>query len=111
METEIKKYLYDVKVSIESINQYLEGKRNYLEYLNNRQLRKAIERELEIIGEATIRLRRIDPEFPIEEIPAIKALRNRIAHEYDAIDNERIWSVVNNSLPELLQKVEKLLAE
>ena len=48
----LKKYLYDVQQSIDSIYEYLGEKRDFLEYERNKQLRRAVERELEIIGEA-----------------------------------------------------------
>ena len=52
MELKIQKYLLDIKTSIESINLYLGEKREFTEYQSNKLLRRAIERELEIIGEA-----------------------------------------------------------
>jgi len=52
MKHEIKKNHYDVNVAINSIFEYLGGKRDFAEYLNNKILRRAIEREIEIIGEA-----------------------------------------------------------
>ena len=39
MKREIKKYLYDIKTSIESINDYLGDKRDFFEYQNNKLLR------------------------------------------------------------------------
>lgn len=48
----LKKYLYDVQISIESIYEYLGDKRDFFAYEQNKQLRRAVERELEIIGEA-----------------------------------------------------------
>jgi uncharacterized protein with HEPN domain len=56
MKPEIKKHLYDVNVSINSIFEYLGNKRDFMEYLNNKLLRRAIEREIEIIGEAVNRI-------------------------------------------------------
>lgn len=41
----LKKYLYDVQQSIDSIYEYLGEKRDFLEYERNKQLRRAIERE------------------------------------------------------------------
>ena len=52
MEIEIKKYLFDIKVSIESIENYLGEKRDFTAYLADKMLSRVIERELEIIGEA-----------------------------------------------------------
>ena len=48
MKREIKKYLYDIKTSIDSIDDYLEGNRDFLKYQENKLLRRAIEREIEI---------------------------------------------------------------
>ena len=52
MQLEIQKYLFDIQSSIDSINEYLGVKRDFNEYLTNKLLRRGIERELEIIGEA-----------------------------------------------------------
>ncbi|MFH1051169.1 MAG: HepT-like ribonuclease domain-containing protein [bacterium] len=60
MKDEIKKYFLDIKISIESINEYLGEKRNFFEYQNNKQLRRAVERELSIIGERVNRILILD---------------------------------------------------
>ena len=49
MKREVKKYLFDIKTSIDSINSYLGESRNFFEYQNNKLLRRGIEREIEII--------------------------------------------------------------
>lgn len=49
MKREVKKYLFDIKTSIGSINSYLGESRNFFEYQNNKLLRRGIEREIEII--------------------------------------------------------------
>ena len=53
---EVKKYLYDIQESILSIENYLGEQRNFNVYMENKMLRRAIERELEIIGEAANRI-------------------------------------------------------
>lgn len=50
----LKKYLYDIQQSIDSIYEYLGEKRDFFEYERNKQLRRAVERELEIIGKQSI---------------------------------------------------------
>ena len=50
MEIEIKKYLFDISESIESIEMYLGDKRDFNIYKADKMLRRAIEREFEIIG-------------------------------------------------------------
>ena len=54
MNLEIKKYLFDIKISVDSIMEYLGEKKDFNYYLNNKLLRRAVERELEIIGEAAV---------------------------------------------------------
>ncbi len=51
MKNEIKKYLFDIKESVDSIESYLGERRDFNNYLNNKMLRRAVEREFEIIGE------------------------------------------------------------
>jgi uncharacterized protein with HEPN domain len=61
MNVEIKKFLYDINESTESIENYLDDKRDFNVYLSNKMLRRAVEREFEIIGEAMNRIERLDP--------------------------------------------------
>ena len=56
MQLEAQKFLYDINESIDSINQYLNDKRDFNIYQNDKLLRRGIERELEIIGEAVNKL-------------------------------------------------------
>ena len=60
MELEIKKYLYDIQESISSIEQYLGDKRDFNIYSSEKMLRRAIEREFEIIGEDMNRIDKLD---------------------------------------------------
>jgi uncharacterized protein with HEPN domain len=80
-------------------------------YQQNRLLRSAVERELEIIGEAARRLTRHDPQTAsrLPDLPRIIAFRNVLAHGYDAIDHVRVWDVVKRSLPQFVTEVETLL--
>ena len=65
MKREIKKCLFDINTSIDSIYDYLGGERDFLEYQKNKLLRRGIEWEIEIIGEAVHRILKIDPDFNI----------------------------------------------
>ena len=109
MEIEILKYLHDIKVSIESINSYLGGNRNFSEYQNNKMLRRAVEREFEIIGEAMKMLLNIDENIPITSKQQIIGMRNRVIHGYDKIDDEIVWGTIVRHLPALHIEVSKLL--
>ena len=109
MEIEIRKYLHDIKESIESINSYLGENRNFTDYQNNKMLRRAIEREFEIIGEAMKMLANIDENIPITSKQQIIGMRNRVIHGYDKIDDELVWGTIVKHLPTLQLEVSNLL--
>ena len=109
MELEIKKYLFDIKESIDSIEKYLGTKRDFKIYLANKMLRRAVEREFEIIGEAMGRLEKLDSTISISSKKQIISMRNRVIHGYDKIDNEIIWGTIVRHLPTLKDEIETLL--
>lgn len=109
MQLELRKYLFDIRTSIESIDEYLGDSRNFEVYSANKLLRRGIERELEIIGEAANRILKIDPSVPIENARKIVDLRNWVIHGYDKVDDVIIWSIVTRHLPILKTQVETLL--
>lgn len=65
MDNEIKKHLFDIKESVDSIENYLGEKPDFNVYKSDKMLRRAVEREFEIIGEAINRIDKIDPEISI----------------------------------------------
>ena len=105
----LKKYLYDVQQSIDSIFEYLGSKRDFFEYEQNKQLRRAVERELEIIGEAVNHLLALDENIAIDNARRIVDLRNFVIHGYDKVDNVIIWGVISRDLPKLKQQIDKLM--
>jgi uncharacterized protein with HEPN domain len=74
-------------------------------------LKRAIERDLEIIGEAINRILKEYPEVPLNNAKKIVGLRNQIIHAYDAISDENIWGIVINHLPVLKLEVEALIQQ
>ena len=111
MKREIKKYLFDIKTSIESIFDYLGEERNFFEYQNNKLLRRGVEREIEIIGEAMNRLLKIDSSLQIENARQIVDTRNWVIHGYDKVDDVVIWGIISNHLPKLQKEIEAHLKE
>lgn len=75
------------------------------------QLRLALDRAVEIVGEAA---GKITDEFQAEtpEIPwgAIKGLRLIVAHRYYEIDHDILWETVTDHLPPLIAQLESILA-
>jgi len=111
MKREIKKYLFDIKVSIDSIFEYLGDTHDFFQYQNNKLLRRGIEREIEIIGEATNRILKLDENIQIENARKIVDTRNWVIHGYDKVDDVVIWGIISNHLPNLKIEIERLLNE
>jgi uncharacterized protein with HEPN domain len=105
----IPKSLEDIRAAIAAIEQFLGPKRDYFAYTENELLRSAVERKLEIIGEATGRILQTDPQFPLTNARRIVDLRNRVIHGYDSINDDNIWVIVVKDLPRLKTEVEQLL--
>ena len=110
MKLEVKKYLFDIKESIDSIENYLGEKRDFSVYDSNKMLRRAIEREFEIIGEAMNRIEKIDSSINISGKKQIISMRNRVIHGYDKIDNEIVWGTIVRHLPKLKEEVGLLIS-
>ena len=69
MDSEIKTWLYDILQSIEEIESYFEDRpKRFDEYINDIRTKRAIERNIEIIGEATNRIIKQDKDFHLENI-------------------------------------------
>lgn len=111
MTNEEKKLLTDIIVGISSIDDHLDGRRVLEEYVKNKTKRRAVERELEIIGEAVNKLLKINPAIEISYARQIVDLRNKVIHAYDNVNDIVIWSVVMNHLPKLKSEVNILIQE
>jgi len=109
MNNTILKFLFDIQESIESIDKYLGERRDFNVYMANKMLRRAVEREFEIIGEAMSQIEKIDSSLDISGKKQIISMRNRVIHGYDKIDNEIIWGTIVRHLPTLKLEIEKLL--
>lgn len=111
MTDEMKKLLTDIEQAILNIDIHLQAKRNFTEFTENITIRRAVERELEIIGEATNNLLKTDAAFPLSHTRKVVDLRNRVIHAYDDVDETVIWKVIVTDIPVLLQEVQQLLTE
>ena len=109
MRREIKKYLHDIWESIDSIETFLQGRNDFNEYKTNKLLRRGIERELEIIGEATNRILQLDSKINIEDARRIVDLRNWVIHGYDKIDDVIVWGIISRDIPKLKRQVDELM--
>ncbi len=105
------KLLFDILESVKNIEEYLGEKRIFEEYDSNPMLQDAVERNLEIIGEAVNKILIIKPDIEISNSRRIVDVRNKIIHGYDEIENTQIWEIIIKHLPTLKKEVENLLGK
>ena len=112
MDNDIKTWLYDILQSIKEVESYYSDKpKKFEEYVSDFKTKRAVERNIEIIGEAVNRILKRDKNFVLNNARQIIGTRNRIAHGYDKITDDLIWSIIINSLPKLKEEVEDLLKQ
>lgn len=110
MDNEIKTWLFDVLQSIIEIESYFENKpKKFQDYLKDIKTKRAIERNIEIIGEAINRILKKDNNFKLENAQKIIGTRIRIIHGYDKISDDLIWSIVINHLPKLKEEISSII--
>jgi uncharacterized protein with HEPN domain len=106
-----EQYLSDIDEAMADARSFAEGK-DVEDFVEDRQLRYAIERALEIVGEATSNLsdevKGRAPDVPWSEM---RGLRNIVAHAYHRVDPARIWQVVTRDVPRAHEKIRDLLEE
>jgi len=110
MDNDIKTWLYDILQTVNEVDSFFENKpRIFSDYVKDLRTKRAVERNIEIIGEAVNRILKKDKDFSLENAQLIIGARNRIAHGYDKISDALIWSIVINHLPKLKDEVQNLL--
>lgn len=110
MNEKVLKCLYDIKLAVDEIDSYfIDREKSFEVYSKDIILKRAIERDLEIIGEAINRILILEPEFPIQNARKIVGLRNQIIHAYDNISDENIWGIIITHLPKLKTEVDDLI--
>lgn len=108
MKLEIKTWLYDILNAINEIELFI-GTHNFSFFKEDLKTRRAVERNIEIIGEAMNRILNSDDSFQLSNARKIVDTRNRIIHGYDSVSDDILWNVIVQHLPVLKQEVEKLL--
>lgn len=101
--------IFDMLQAAQGVLRHTLGK-NFDDYEREEMLRDAVERKIEIIGEAA---RRLSKEFQDRHshIPwrIIKATRHILAHEYDEIDDQIVWRIVTVHIPDLIDQLKPLI--
>ncbi|MFA7527584.1 MAG: HepT-like ribonuclease domain-containing protein [Ottowia sp.] len=112
MSLRVLKYLYDIAAAAALITDFV-GQADLADYRGHPMMRSAVERQMEIIGEALGQLSRSAPQVA-QEIRGYQraiAFRNILIHGYADIDDEIVWDVIHSSLPLLQEDVQRLQRE
>jgi len=109
---ELRAYLFDVQEACERIEEFTRDT-SLAEYEQTVLIRSAVERQLEIIGEALTQALRHHPALAgrIDDSGRIIAFRNQLAHGYASTSDEVVWVVVTSRVPDLRERVKSLLLE
>lgn len=103
------KYLSDILMAIELIEEFIVDDKDFTLYDNDRKTQSAVERQLAIIGEALNQFKKLEPEIKIENDKQIISFRNRLVHAYDSLDNSMIWVIISRHLLPLKIEIQKLM--
>jgi uncharacterized protein with HEPN domain len=112
MTDKVPKLLFDALGAVASAQEFIAGC-SIDQYIRDKMRRSAVERQLEILGEACSRLARIEPTL-MEQVPILKLaidLRNRIIHGYDAVDDEIVYLTVTEDLDPLKTDLTQLMVD
>lgn len=110
MDKDIKTWLFDIHNSILEIESFfIDIPRDFNYYQRDIRTKRAVERNLEITGEAMSRILKQSDTIEISNSRKIVDVRNRIIHGYDSVSDETIWGIVVKQIPILKTEIEKLL--
>lgn len=112
MDNEIKAWLYDILNAIMEIESFFNDRpKDFINYQNDLRTKRAVERNIEIIGEALNRILKRDETIEIKNSRKIVDARNRIIHGYDSVSDDVVWGIVVRHLPILQIEIQTLLEE
>lgn len=105
MDNEIKAWLYDILNALMEIESFFTDRtKSFTSYQTDLRTKRAVERNIEIIGEAMNRILKKDETIAITNSRKLVDVRNRIIHGYDAVSDEVVWGIVVRHLP-VLQRI------
>ena len=111
-EDKVLKWLLDIQNAILEVEVFMNSNSNgFIGLQQNTMFKRALERNIEIIGEAVNRVLGLEPHISISSARRIVDARNFIIHEYEKVSDEVLWAIAVRHIPLLKVEVEKLLAE
>ena len=109
MQPKLLKYILDIESVIEEIETIKQkSKGDFIIFYGDIILQRAVERDLEIIGEAIRKMIELNPDIQITASKNIIGLRNIISHAYDSIEPELLWGIIQKNIPVLAQEIQNL---
>lgn len=111
MDIELKTWLHDVSNAIQEIEGFIGKEAEFSAYQGDLKTKRAVERNLEIIGEAMSRILKKDNSIQLSNSRKIVETRNRIIHGYDTVSDEIIWGIIIRYLPILKQEIGQYLEQ
>lgn len=112
MDVETKTWLYDILNAINEIESFFSDRpKDFNTYQNDLRTKRAVERNIEVIGEAMNRILSKDSALEFSNARKIVNTRNRIIHGYDTVSDDIIWSMVIKHIPILKAEIQILLTE
>lgn len=109
MQPEINVWAYDILRAIDEIELFVPLNIEFENFRDDLKTLRAVERNIEIVGEAMSRIKKVNADFPLEETASIIATRNKIIHGYDSVSEKLLWSIIKVDLPKLKADLEILM--
>ncbi len=110
MDNDIKVWLFDILNAIKEVESFFNSiPKEFTKYQSDMRTKRAVERNIEIIGEALSRILKRDDTIEISNSRKIIDARNRIIHGYDTVSDDVIWGIVIRHIPILKSEIEILL--
>ncbi len=99
MNNEVKTWLKDIEQAITEINSFIPEVKNFKAFQKDLKTRRAVERNIEIIGEAINRILKMQPDVKISHTRKIIDTRNRIIHGYDSVSEDMLGELSLETFP------------
>ncbi len=109
MDEYSKKYLFDVLTACEEVESFFSGEKIFADFQTDILRQRAVERNVEIMGEAINQLLKHNHDIVLDNAKAIISTRNRVIHGYDSVTPEFLWSLVVKHIPKLYADVNEML--
>jgi len=100
-----KKYLSDILIAIDFIEDFLNKINSFKKYSGDAKTKSAVERQLVIIGEAVNNYLKSSSSNTLDNAQKIISFRNHLVHAYDSVNDNIVWAIIKNHLPLLKTEI------